>query len=81
MKFEKGGQEWAMFGDLYRLAQKYWEVPEPNCEQDAAYWEGLVRDAGILMQQYENIPYAEKACMALLETAEEQYRKKQGICA
>lgn len=72
MKFAKGGPEWAMFGDLYKLSERFWEVQRPDNEK---YWFDLVEAASEFLQKYEGIPYAKGACLALLTTLEEQARQ------
>ena len=68
--FDKGGAEWEMYADYYRLSQTYW-IPEPASE---TYWANLVEGACAFMRKYEQIPLARRLALALLDSLEERAR-------
>lgn len=75
MKIGKGMTEWQMFTDFWKLSQKYWVVEDEN----GAYWDGLVREAGEFARKY-GTDFAGRLALALVDSRDSEYRKRRGDC-
>ena len=49
--FDKGGKNFEMFGDFYRLCKKYWQPTRAQAD-DSAFWDRMVSDFREFMNKY-----------------------------
>lgn len=71
-KFEKGSEMFSLFGDYYKICQKFW-IPE----QDDKYWSDLQEMIDIFYHKYNQSPFAKGIALALLEDIERRYNNEQ----
>lgn len=72
VRFQKGSEEWMMFGDLYKLIQDYWK-PEDTDE----YWvklAGAVRD---FHDKYQT-EIAKELALAVMNGLEKMWKAERG---
>lgn len=65
-----GTQAFQMFGDIYRIAQEFW-----NFEDDDDYWERLYEAICWFLDRNKSEPYAERLVMSFLEWKEDECHK------
>lgn len=49
--FDKGGKNFEMFGDFYRLCKKYWQPTRAQMD-DPAFWDQMISDFREFMNKY-----------------------------
>lgn len=76
MGFERGGTEWNMMADWYRLVERYW-----NVKKDDAWWDAMIRETDEYVNKYKtddevDNTFIKKIILALLERAEGLERRE-----
>lgn len=66
----KGTKAFQMFGDLYRIAQEFWEY-----EEDEDYWNRLYDATCWFLDRNKSEPYAERLILSFIEWKEEEHKK------
>ena len=77
VRFQKGSEEWMMFGDLYKLMQDYWE-PEDTDE----YWLSLSAAVRDFHDKYQT-EIAKELALAVMNGIEGEWRartRSKGEC-
>ena len=52
--FDKGGKNFEMFGDFYRLCKKYWEPTEAD-RSDQGFWDQMISDFRKFMNRHGTV--------------------------
>ena len=81
MAFAKDSKERMMFADLYKLAEKYWDIPE-DMINDETYWEGFFFDMQSFCRKFkdETDQYALRQAGLLMQRVRDISHKKEIIC-
>ena len=70
VRFQKGSEEWMMFGDLYKLMQDYWE-PEETDE----YWLSLSASVRDFHDKYQT-EIARELALAVMNGIEREWKTR-----
>lgn len=71
VRFQKGSEEWMMFGDLYKLMQNYWEPEEAD-----EYWTLLANATKEFHNKYQT-EISKELALAIVSAMEKKWKAKE----